>query len=90
MEAYLKSVDKDDMVNKISQLGIAFDPGTVSEGVGQAPAAAPAAAPTAPQPQAPAAQAPLPGAVPPPAQQANPAPGGPGYADPFDQYRQGR
>jgi len=91
MEAYLKSVDKDDMTNKISQLGIAFDPGTVSESAGLAPAAAaPAGAAPAPQPQAPAAQAPLPGVVPPQAPQANPAPGGGGYADPFDKFRQGR
>jgi len=104
VEAYLKSVDKDDMVNKITSLGIAFDPGTVSEGVSTAagnppPASVPGMQAPAPQ-QAPATRAPLPGMA---QQQQAPQPQqdplgvqptdpsqGAGYADPFDQFRQGR
>ena len=83
VEAYLKSVDKDDMTNKIASLGIAFDPTTLAASLTAGNAPAPAANPAQQQQQA---QAPLPSAAPQQqAQEANPAGGG--YADPFDQYR---
>jgi twitching motility protein PilT len=88
-EAYVKSVDKPDMENKLSQLGIQFDPSSLAEGVASDGGAATAAA----QQQA---EAPLPRTAAPQAQPAPapaPAPGAAprgGYADPFDQFRKGR
>ncbi len=94
-EAYVKCVDKADMLRKLGEIGVSLDTASLGEGGGDA---APAQAQGAPQ------KAPLPTRAPRPQQQPNPGAGagagsggaagggagGGGYTDPFDQFRQGK
>jgi hypothetical protein len=103
-EAYLKSVNKDDMLAKLQSIGVGFDPSKFGEGA-ESPAAI-GALPTGPAPSAPrgvngpasATPAPAPRA-PIPQQAANPAPATPassgttpqkGWNDPFEQFKKQR
>jgi twitching motility protein PilT len=92
-EAYIKAVNKDDLLVKYSSLGIKVDlPSGESAGESAPAPQQAAAAPLgvrAPQPRAPLPTTPQPAsALPQPA--AAPAPSGAGYVDPFDQFKKKR
>jgi len=89
-EAYVKAVDKDGFLQKLSTLGIQLDPSTIGADSGSG-GGDPAAAAAAPQ-QQPYPTAPLPSAQPEQPQQQQPMGGGMagGGGDPFEQYKQGR
>ena len=81
-EAYLKAVDKDDLIERLGRVGVQLDPqllaaATVAAGpaIPEPPAALPHAAPAAPS-QAPLQNAPFPGAA--------------GTGDPFEQFRRNK
>ena len=90
-EAYLKAVDKDDLIERLGRVGVQLDPqllaaaaaASVAAGpaIPEPPAALPHAAPAAPS-QGPLQNAPFPGAA--------PAPGAGGTGDPFEQFRRNK
>ncbi len=103
-EAYLKSVNKDDMLAKLQSIGANFDPSKFGEGaespaaIGALPNSAsqsaarptspPAAATPAPAPRAPIPQQPAAPATAAPATPASPQPKG--WTDPFEQFKKQR
>jgi len=82
-EAYLKTVEKDDLVERLSRIGVELDPSLLAV---SGPPAAVAAVAAGAEPQAPLPHAG--GNAPRPAGAPAAAPGGPG--DPFEQFRRKR
>jgi twitching motility protein PilT len=79
-EAYLKAINKEDLITKFTENSIKLDFNAhAEEHAKAAPASAPGA-PKAPLPQQPAARPTTPGAAPAPAPQKN-------YSDPFEQFK---
>ena len=92
-EAYVKCVNKDDMLAKFASIGVKVElPGTEMASDGGAHGTAPAAAPLgvrAPQPRAPLPASPAASPASPTAPAAAPGVAA-GYVDPFDQYKKKR
>jgi twitching motility protein PilT len=89
-EAYLKAVDKDDLMERLSRHGVEIDPSLIAASA----AAVAAASPAVPEPHAPLPHAgPQPSYPPVPGRAAMPAAGalpGTGTGDPFEQFRRKR
>jgi twitching motility protein PilT len=91
-EAYIKAVNKDDLLTKYAAAGIKLElPSDAHEAPKAAAAAKPAGA-ASPAPASAQPRAPMPGAKPAaPATNAAPAPASaPGFKDPFDQFKKNR